>query len=529
MDYSHLSRESLIHEIEQLNKENERIRLEQIGAQIGAQDFINDIQSPVFIVNGDYSIQWANKKCSDSYQNILNKKCYQVFMGFEDVCPGCSMQECSQNGRQKHLIVKNEREHSTRHVVVHKIPLYRDDQYIGLMEIHYEDVLYTSQHFETLDQIHQLKLELERMNSRNEYLKDFTIGFAKSMKIPLRSYMGFFNLYEDCQNDLLKSDYLQILKSNSDNLYESLNRFLMFSEREHVEIGGMKEAFSIRKIIEETVNQVVLPSQIAQEDHYELDYSETIPDVLVGDALILKNVIAYLLEFIQFISDTEKVLIRVSDVSQSHSKIILKMVMSVNYQFEKNQKLLPYFDLDHNVDFDTVEDYSQALGLMLADKMSKKLNGTLEISTGIEGKLFIELISTYRKVIPKEYHTTKTTETLTKQKKVILIADYEKPNLSLELFRLYDIFFAHTGEEAIQKYFTINPDLMILNVMIEACDGFKVYDEIERRRKEIKPIIAISNKLVDNEREFFRDYGFSDYYPKPLDDAKLKKICDNYF
>ena len=71
--------------------------------------------------------------------------------------------------------------------------------------------------------------------------------------------------------------------------------------------------------------------------------------------------------------------------------------------------------------------------------------------------------------------------------------------------------------------------MTIINVLIEDCDGFKVYDEIERRRKKISPIIAISNKLIDNEREFMRDYGFDEYYPKPLDDEKLKGIIENYF
>jgi DNA-binding response OmpR family regulator len=69
---------------------------------------------------------------------------------------------------------------------------------------------------------------------------------------------------------------------------------------------------------------------------------------------------------------------------------------------------------------------------------------------------------------------------------------------------------------------------MIDNVLVEDCDGIKVFDEIESRRKDKTPIIAISNKLVDNEREFLRDYGFDEYFSKPLNDEKMQSIINNY-
>ena len=530
MDYSHLSRESLIHEIEQLNKENEKIRLEYIGNQIGTQSHLNDIQAPVFIVNKDYSLLWANRKSADEYDKILNQKCYQVFFGLDDVCPGCILQECISTGMQGQVIVKKNTNLKTNNVVVHLIPLIRDGVYQGMMEIQYTDDTFSEKHFQALDKINELNKELEILSYKEQILHDLMMNFAKSMKVPLRSYMGFFNLIDECDSETLKNEYLDILRTNSENIYETLNRFLMFVERENIEIGGMKESFSIKKLIVETLDQVILPLHADGEKNYTLDYTETLPEVIIGDALLLKNTISYLLEFVQYISKSEQIEFRISDISQTHSKIILKLSMSVNYHYDKKHKVLSYFNVNHNTDFDNVEDYSQALGLALAERMIKKQNGTIEISTGLEGKLFVDMTLIYRKLAPRENLFTKHTEEISaNKKKKVLIADFEKPNISLELFRYFDIYFAHTGDDAIQKYFNIEPDLTIINVMIERCDGFKVYDEVERRRKEIKPVVAISNKLVDNEREFLRDYGFSEYYPKPLDDDKLKKILSNYF
>ena len=80
MDYSRLSRESLIHEIEQLNLENERIKLKSIGNQLGIHECLDDIQSPAFIVNPEFKVIWANENSSLNYSEVLNKKCYQAFL-----------------------------------------------------------------------------------------------------------------------------------------------------------------------------------------------------------------------------------------------------------------------------------------------------------------------------------------------------------------------------------------------------------------------------------------------------------------
>ena len=103
MDYSRLSRESLIHEINQLNLENERIRLKSIGNQFRIQDCLNDIHAPAFIVNTEFKVLWANNHSSDVHFELLDKKCYQVFFGFEDACPGCLMQESASTLKQKDM------------------------------------------------------------------------------------------------------------------------------------------------------------------------------------------------------------------------------------------------------------------------------------------------------------------------------------------------------------------------------------------------------------------------------------------
>ncbi len=517
MDYSHLSRESLIHEIEQLNLENERIRLKSIGNQFGIQDCLNDIQAPAFIVNVEFKVLWANNYSSDTYFDLLDKKCYQVFFGFEDVCPGCLMQNCATTMKQNDMFVNK--------TAIHFIPIIKEKKFEGMLEIHYQSDDSNRTGLDLISKIEALEEALEATRLKHENLTNLMQNFSKAIRVPLRSFIGFFQVFSESDNETLKKEYLNLLKLNSEVLYETFNKALLFSKFQKGEIVGKIEPFIIRSLLEETLSQVILPNTTEKLSNYRLIMTESLPDILIGDAFRFRLLIAYLLEFAQCISNREWVEIKVSDISQTHSKVVLKMGIQTSLHVESRQKFLDYFNVDLNSQFDSIEEYSLGLGLHLAKKIVDDLNGTLDMSSGLDDTFYIDMTLTYDKVIPRNDENVK----IYQQKKKVLIADFEKPLLSLELFKNYDVYFAHTGNDAIKKYFEIDPDLTIINILIESCDGFKVFDEIERRRKSSAPIVAISNKLVDNEREFLRDYGFDEYYPKPLSDEKLQNIVENYF
>ncbi len=526
MDYSKLSRESLLHEIEQLNMENERIKLKNIGSQLGIHDSLNDIKAPVFIVNSDYNIMWANKYCADNYNEILVKKCYQVFFNNSDVCIGCQVQQCQIDGKQNDLIVARQFAEGIKEISVKLIPLIREDKIFAILEIQSESESNSQKQIQRLDQLQKLENINEVLTRKQENLVGLIEHFSKSMKVPLRSFIGYFQAFSLTQEESVKTEYLNLLKLNSELLYETLNKLMMITRYGTQSYVGKKESFNLRKLFEETLNQIVLPFDEHGTTNFNLLYTETLPDVLIGDAFSLRMLISYLLEFAVYSSKNEMIEIRVSDITQTHSKMVLKISMQSMYRSESSEKQLDHFNIDLNTQFESIAEYSLALGLKLAKELVQLQNGIINLNVGLDSYLYLDVTLNYDKVIPKYDQPI---EIESNSRKKVLIADLEKPYMSLDIFKNYDIYFAHNGNEAIKQYFLINPDLTIINVLIENCDGFKVYDEIERRRKKITPIIAISNKLIDNEREFMRDYGFDEYYPKPLDDEKLQGIIESYF
>lgn len=101
----------------------------------------------------------------------------------------------------------------------------------------------------------------------------------------------------------------------------------------------------------------------------------------------------------------------------------------------------------------------------------------------------------------------------------ILVVDDDK-NIC-ELFRLYlekegyDVIFSHDGEDAIVKFNTLNPNFVLLDIMLPLMDGWQVCREI--RQKSTVPIIIISAKNDTFDKVLGFELGADDYVVKPFD------------
>jgi CheY-like chemotaxis protein len=113
----------------------------------------------------------------------------------------------------------------------------------------------------------------------------------------------------------------------------------------------------------------------------------------------------------------------------------------------------------------------------------------------------------------------------------ILIAEDEvvgRVTLKLMLKDRYNIIFAKNGKEAVDLYFKKNPCLVLMDIMMPLMNGFEAFDQIEKRDKSRRPIIACTSKVISTEREYLTSYGFDDHLDKPIEHKKLDEILMKY-
>ncbi len=84
----------------------------------------------------------------------------------------------------------------------------------------------------------------------------------------------------------------------------------------------------------------------------------------------------------------------------------------------------------------------------------------------------------------------------------------------------YDFVSAEDGMEAVLNFDEVNPDLLILDVMMPRMNGFQVCELLRTRGVNI-PIIFLSAKGEISDKEEGYDLGADDYIAKPFSPREL--------
>ena len=100
----------------------------------------------------------------------------------------------------------------------------------------------------------------------------------------------------------------------------------------------------------------------------------------------------------------------------------------------------------------------------------------------------------------------------------ILVVDDEKPIVDILKINLekngYKVICAYDGEMAIEKAFSEEPDLILLDVMLPKTDGFSVCKKI--REKSSVPIIMLTAREEEVDKVLGLELGADDYMTKPF-------------
>lgn len=107
--------------------------------------------------------------------------------------------------------------------------------------------------------------------------------------------------------------------------------------------------------------------------------------------------------------------------------------------------------------------------------------------------------------------------------KKILVVDDEKPIADILQFNLtkegYTVYCAYDGEEALEKVEEVQPDLIVLDIMLPKRDGMEVCREV--RKKYNMPIIMVTAKDSEIDKVLGLELGADDYVTKPFSTREL--------
>lgn len=117
--------------------------------------------------------------------------------------------------------------------------------------------------------------------------------------------------------------------------------------------------------------------------------------------------------------------------------------------------------------------------------------------------------------------------------KKILIVDDEQDIVESLKFVLetydYTCYTAYNGEDGLRLAKEIQPDLMILDVMMPRINGFKISRllKFDKKYKDI-PILMVTARSQEEDKLIGEETGVDEYITKPFDIDEVVKIVQKY-
>ena len=390
-----------------------------------------------------------------------------------------------------------------------------------------------------------LKDKNDELELSSKYKSEFLANMSHELRTPLNAIIVLSNMLENNKfNNLDKEEIKKasIIHKSGNELLLLINDVLDLSK---IEAGKMileEEFFSSKSLIEELSN--LFNAQIEEkklsfiiEDNFNSQICSDKTKILQ----ILKNFISNALKFTKIGS----ISLRIETLDERKLQIL---VCDTGIGIKKEQ-LESVFNAFVQADGSISREYGgTGLGLSISKKMAEFIGGEITLqSTVLKGSTFSLILpiviqnETDERIAENKIsdeitrYTSSTNDSQELLGSKILVVDDDIRNIFIlsEFLSSHgaDVITAHNGKEAIDKLEANdnNIDIILMDIMMPVMDGYEATERIKENNKSKDiPIIALTAKAMQEDKEKALDAGCNDYVTKPIDTSLLLSILSGY-
>src|SRR6056297_2713398 len=493
---------------------------------------INSLSGILMVIDKDYRIILVNtskfmsaKDVYDSPEQLKGKLCYKVFFDRDKPCPWCKMQLVIQSGQTQFDTTKPDDPRELVNGKALKVissPVFdKEENIIGMVEYNLD-----------ITELRDARIKAEKASKAKS---EFLANMSHEIRTPLNGIIGFSDVLKETPLNDEQLRHISIVMNSAKSLLDIINDILDFSKIEAGKLDLAPEETDLHELIEETLSVFYYKAE-KKEIVLINDMTPDVPQRVMVDPVRLKQILLNLLSNAIKFTKKGKVIFKVEKTLQKQEEKVVALEFTVSDTGigirEENQKMI--FEAFNQEDYSTTRKYGgTGLGLAITTRLLEKMNSLLILkSSEGKGSVFSFTMNlpyaeepqvndnipsqNFESILNQTIESPQSSKTI---KKVLLVED-NLVNLSYAKIAIHDvdtdieIIEAKTGNEAVEAFITENSDLIFMDVQLPDIDGYTVTGMIRKFNTQV-PIIAVTAKAFEGEREKCLQVGMSEYLSKP--------------
>ncbi len=416
-------------------------------------------------------------------------------------------------------------------LIVCGAPFYDDyGNMVGTLDVHYD----VTKEKKLQQELKEAKEIAERAQQAE---KQFLTNMSHEIKTPLNVIVGMSHLLNDTKLDAQQHEYLDILKSSADILFNLISEVLDFAKIDAGKISVVNEEFDI---VQE-LNNIHKIFKIKLENKpvsLQTKIDEKIQHCVVGDKKLFNQVIVNLLGNASKFTEEGSIICTATIVHESETHIEINFKVKDSGIGIAEDKLETIFQNFEQANESISKNYGgTGLGLAICQSIVEAQNSTIKVQSaeGLGSTFQFNLVfeKSERKITEQDVFVEDSSVNLVAGSTILYVED--NPLNSLYLSRLLDKWnlryeHAENGLIATEKIAHTKYDLILMDIQMPVMNGYQATKVIRTTENpnQKTPIAALTASTLGNNLDKAKDFGFSDFLAKPFQPPELKKLLLKY-
>lgn len=356
--------------------------------------------------------------------------------------------------------------------------------------------------------------------------QQFLSNMSHEIRTPMNAIIGFTKVVLKTELTPKQKEYLLAIKMSGDSLIVLINDILDLAK---VDAGKMQFEVTPFRMANSIAAILHLFDTKIQEKNIELvlNYDQQIPEVLLGDAVRLHQIILNLISNAVKFTNEGKITVSTKLIENEKEFVIVQFSVSDTGIGIQPQRISEIFENFQQASSNTSRLFGgTGLGLAIVKQLVEGQQGSVKVHSEIGKGSNFSFQLKFSKALEKELieEMIPIPDQMIKSLNVLVVEDIALNQLLMKTL-LDDFEFgcdiASNGKIAIEKLVKNNYDIILMDLQMPEMNGFEATAYIRNEMNLTIPIVALTADVTTVDLEKCKCVGMNDYIAKPVDEKLL--------